>query len=685
MDNIRRKLLKRVNDITRTDKKFKEEADAIRKSKKAQKKKLELELHLPVENEVLEFAVPNGVPTVDLALETIVLRTGRPVLAIYNDEATFTLDDAESEVWHERLTLAKPGLVKAAKAIGRIELFHDPVYQWVGTGWLVNNNIIVTNRHVANIFSMKSGSRFVFRQGIAGRKIEASIDFIEEAHNSNELVFKITDVLHVEENNGPDLALLRVETSETKTLADCLTLSAKLPSVDAEIAVIGYPARDSRIPEQQLMLDIFGDIYNKKRLAPGTITHSSSNMLLHDCSTLGGNSGSPLIDLQTGEVVGLHFAGRFLEANYAVPATVIKDRINRVSKSTEATAKNSNENRQVKAPAAPISNQINMANHQQSISIPLVLNISIAAASQGHPVNKQAINLSQNETEAEEFYTEAAPEDYENRTGYDAGFLGDDLRVPLPAVTDTAITGQVLEFNFKGEKQQILDYTHFSVLMSEPRRMCIYSAVNIDGKTSVSMKRGPWRTDPRIKAHQQIMKECYGNAPKFSRGHMTRREDPIWGNDSSARLGNADSMHVTNAVPQMQDMNAGIWLKLENYALQNARKDDMRISVFTGPVFSDNDPEKYGVKIPLAFWKVIAFIHDETGQLCATGYRISQEGYLQEEEYIFGEHGTDQVSIASIEAETGLSFGALSQCDPFETGEESIGGPLVSLHQVRFI
>ena len=33
----------------------------------------------------------------------------------------------------------------------------------------------------------------------------------------------------------------------------------------------------------------------------------------------------------------------------------------------------------------------------------------------------------------------------------------------------------------------------------------------------------------------------------------------------------------------------------------------------------------YGVRIPLAFWKIIAFIHDETGKLCATGYEMNQE------------------------------------------------------------
>ena len=44
------------------------------------------------------------------------------------------------------------------------------------------------------------------------------------------------------------------------------------------------------------------------------------NALAHDCSTLGGNSGSTLIDVEAETVLGLHFEGYYLVANYAVPS-----------------------------------------------------------------------------------------------------------------------------------------------------------------------------------------------------------------------------------------------------------------------------------------------------------------------------------------------------------------------------
>jgi endonuclease G len=280
----------------------------------------------------------------------------------------------------------------------------------------------------------------------------------------------------------------------------------------------------------------------------------------------------------------------------------------------------------------------------------------------------------------DEVFTESVPADYRDRMGYVETFLG--AIVPMPSVT----RGQddVLTFTFDGNTDDVLRYEHFAVTMSKSRRLCLFSAANIDGLQSISMKRTGWRADPRIPLGAQIRNECYGAEPKFSRGHMTRREDPVWGTRDSVTKANADSMHVTNAVPQMQPFNGGVWLELENYALQHARKDGMKISVFTGPFLTSEDPIRFGVQIPIEFWKVIAFIHDETNQLCATGYTMSQQEFLREEEFVFGKHKTSQRSIASIEHRTGLSFGPLAALDPIEE-TEGLVSELTHVRQIRFI
>ncbi len=78
------------------------------------------------------------------------------------------------------------------------------------------------------------------------------------------------------------------------------------------------------------MTRLFGDKYNVKRLAPGRLKGAAADLVTHDCSTLGGNSGSPIVDLATGDVVGLHFSGVFLRENRGVPIGYVTSRLGKV-------------------------------------------------------------------------------------------------------------------------------------------------------------------------------------------------------------------------------------------------------------------------------------------------------------------------------------------------------------------
>jgi endonuclease G len=575
--------------------------------------------------------------------ETIVLRTGRPVLAVKNDQAELSFRDEESKVWRERLKKAKDQIHRAVLASGRVEVRSHPTFDWLGTGWLVREDVVVTNRHVAQEFGRRLGTQFTFRQGTLGRTMSASLDFLEEAGRREDRTFKLVAILHIEGDNGPDMAFLKVEPVAGRPLAAPIGLSTHAPIEKQQVAAIGYPARDSRIPEQDLMEDIFGDVFEKKRLAPGQVIRVANRELLHDCSTLGGNSGSVVLDLESGEAVGLHFAGKFLVANFAVPAVIVKERLDQITSGAS----------------------VSVAGTIDADDWP-------AAVDAGSP-----------DDDDEVIETEARADDYRDREGYQPEFLGHGLHVAVPSVVRNP--DDVLRFEFNGKTRTLLDYEHFSVMMGQSRRMCIFSAVNIDGTSPHKGKRPGWRSDPRIPQSAQVISGPYGNAPKFARGHMTRREDPMWGDAVTGQRGNADSMHLTNAVPQMQPFNAGIWLGLESYALENARQDEMRVCVFTGPVFRPNDPIRFGIAIPVTFWKVIAFIHDDTGELCATGYLMSQKAFLQEEEFVFGAHETAQSTLTAIEGMTGLSFGDLTKLDPLvEEGLEAPARRLTDFRQIRF-
>lgn len=638
--------------------------------------------------EAVELTVAR-VPAADMeVIESIVMRKQRPVLAIRDNDAVIAFNDpGDSPIWRARLEAAKPFLHDAIRAVGRIDLTGSP-YDWIGTGWLVSDSVLVTNRHVAQEFAMRDGSGFVFSMG-DGARIGASVDFLQEIDNANRLVFKLVRPLFIQEPPGPDVAFFEIEVrSGNDMLAKHIKLVDKVRTTNS-VAVIGYPAYDSRIPDVALMESIYGSTYNKKRLAPGGVTATEPTRILHDCTTLGGNSGSVLIDLDTGEALGLHFSGTFLTTNYAVRADTIAKLLKEVRTGrTRPEAKSP-------TPAAQQAVTAGLARARSAtLTIPLMVTVTLGddrAARLQVPSAHASVSDTSDAIEGEE----GRVADYSDREGYLEDFLGKKMKVPLPSVKTNA--RDVLEYDNDGNQDTVLRYEHYSVVMSKSRRMCYFSAVNIDGNLSKKSARVQWKWDPRIAKEQQIMNECYGNPPKFSRGHMTRREDPGWGDAQTAKRGNEDSMHVTNTTPQMQAFNAPIWLALEDYALQHAREDEMKISVFTGPYFKRNDPTMYGVRIPLSFWKVIVFIHDETGKLCATGYEMSQlQSMPTDEEFVFGPFQSPQlgiatqVPIASIERKSGLSFDNLSDLDPLNAEDEAVDGesrtaPLQTLEQIRFM
>ena len=147
----------------------------------------------------------------------------------------------------------------------RLPLFRGGLaFDWVGTGWLVAENIIVTNRHAANEFAARSEG-FAFKMGLNGQ-ISADVDFLQEIDNSKRLVVKLLKPLHIEEPPGPDVAFFEIEiVSGNAKLAEPIDRATRIVNTE-NVAAIGYPAYDSRIPEPDLMERIYGKIYNKKRL-----------------------------------------------------------------------------------------------------------------------------------------------------------------------------------------------------------------------------------------------------------------------------------------------------------------------------------------------------------------------------------------------------------------------------------
>jgi endonuclease G len=253
------------------------------------------------------------------------------------------------------------------------------------------------------------------------------------------------------------------------------------------------------------------------------------------------------------------------------------------------------------------------------------------------------------------------------RQGYDQEFLGDFV-VPLPVPTGARAT-DVLEVT--GAADNRLDYTHFTVVMSRSRRIAMFVGVNIDGSRSRSIQRDAdtWYLDGRIPVEAQAGEDLYG-ANLLDRGHLVRREDPNWGPD--AEVANEDTFHFTNCAPQMAGFNQRTWLSLEDHILRNTRRWRERVTVFSGPMFRDDDRLYRGIRIPTAFWKVVAFLSDD-GRPSATAYVIDQVRELGALEAAFGAFQAYQRSIRYVEASTDLDFGGLAAFDGFSNEEQATG------------
>src|SRR3954469_4516187 len=570
------------------------------------------------------------------ALEAIVRRIGRPPLMIRNDAVVLEpLPDfptgTDTRIKHVEADI---------RSVGRVE-FLNHTMAWGGTGWVIasgdSTRVVVTNRHVAKLVARRgSDGRGVFlRSPATGVLYGIDLDFKEEVGSAaaDAAPFEVSDILYLADDTEPDIALLRIHGD---ALPDPLPLSDDDPEPGDLVALVGYPAFDTRNDVND-QARYFHDIYDVKRFAPGKVMQALTGRteLTHDCPSLGGNSGSPLLSLETGKVVGLHFSGQYGIANSAVGVGSLK-----------------------------------------------------AALAGGSPVVIPVQPGPQEGAEAAGDGAHAAAE-LADRAGYDPAFLGEGLATPWPGLPDAVRADLARPSDETPEQPFELRYTHFGVRFSTSRRQPVMTAVNIDGEHSVRIKRDRdrWFTDGRIAADAQLGARDYDD-PQIDRGHMVRREDPNWDADAAgtvAALANDDTFHYTNAAPQHSLMNQGkqLWQGLENYVLDSARTHGFRACVFTGPVARDDDPEiKPGVLAPREFWKLVAMQDADGPVLHATAYLLSQGDLIRDllekrrrteavEGFELGAYRTFQIAIRDLADATGYDFGAYLAADPLGTATEA--------------
>lgn len=271
-----------------------------------------------------------GADVKGLVLETIV-REGRPAIPIMENRISFqnAVVDAAAETIVTRLRETTAVIEPCIPLVGRVDVDNYPSTSltFVGTAWLVDTDVAVTNRHVADLIARNNNGTFQFRPGRLGEELRVSVDYRHEMGVNAQNPVRVNRVIWIEPDpSGPDIAFLELDRRTDGTTKPFITLAEKDADPDSEVVVIGYPARAPAhiIPNQQWMDDIYNHTYDVKRIAPGLAGALSRGWATHDCTTLGGNSGSVVINMNKGEAVALHFAGLYMIENYAVPASTIR-------------------------------------------------------------------------------------------------------------------------------------------------------------------------------------------------------------------------------------------------------------------------------------------------------------------------------------------------------------------------
>lgn len=273
------------------------------------------------------------------ALHAFVHLLARPALRVVDGAVP-----AIPESW-ERLKTAHDSVIRRIRGVGRID---TSTRQHVGTGWFVAENLLLTNRHVAGalcgldphgdpawldklpaavvttnaLWDQDPSQRAVWDPAEAPSAASTAIGTITKIRTCHQhLDMALLDVTGVA--NSKNL-VLRMHAAPPATLARHDVYLAGYPGVTPPYGV-----------SPQVAKLLFRDATSSglKRVSPGQLVALVEDLPIaankpresHDGSTLGGSSGSPVIDFDNHRVVALHYSGQYGLANYAVPLWLVKD------------------------------------------------------------------------------------------------------------------------------------------------------------------------------------------------------------------------------------------------------------------------------------------------------------------------------------------------------------------------
>jgi endonuclease G, mitochondrial len=199
----------------------------------------------------------------------------------------------------------------------------------------------------------------------------------------------------------------------------------------------------------------------------------------------------------------------------------------------------------------------------------------------------------------------------------------------------------------------LLDEHSFVVSYSPTKRVPNWVAWRLDRSYLGHVKRkNDFRPDPALPAELYHVSESDYLHSGYDRGHMCPSADR---EDTPAD--NSLTFLFTNMEPQLHELNAGPWERLEEYERQRAERGAV-LYIVAGGVFSAPFPTiGQGVAVPAANFKIVVVLGD--GQKAADVADTTEViAVLMPNERGVGEHawGEFLTSVDAVEQATGYDF-----------------------------
>lgn len=206
--------------------------------------------------------------------------------------------------WKHRLGPKRTVIEEVEKSVGRLTVVGaQGKRKSLGSCFRVAKDCVVTTRSGFALLAPDFGKKTNFH--LPG---QLEVDFSNGRKKKPGQSFLVKKLIYAAPKTEPDLVIFQLEKKNflQHAVPKQLSFSSQNPAGKIGL-VIGYPHKISKNLEH---LAIFGSPWNlnRKRIAPGHL-HSrtqSSCEFSHDCTTETGNAGSPVIDLATGHILGMH-------------------------------------------------------------------------------------------------------------------------------------------------------------------------------------------------------------------------------------------------------------------------------------------------------------------------------------------------------------------------------------------